>query len=652
MNELFLTLLLILIGGLLPLLLIRQFNAMKMLSIIIICGGCIFGLFQAAKGLYSGSSLTFEIDIYRYFSMAFQMDAIAAFFLVPIFVITILGMIFSFHYMNQPEKSLRTAVNYFFFGLLTISMVCVVLANNLFTFALSWEIMSISSFFLVIYDYQKEIVRKAGYYYFVFTQAGALVIFATFGILYTHTGNLEFSSIHILPENIKLLVFIMLFFGFGSKAGIFPVHVWLPHAHPAAPSHVSAIMSGVMIKMGIYGIIRFYNLLGSDSIIFGQIVLGFGVISGIYGVVQALGQHNLKRLLAYHSVENIGIILIGLGIGMIGISLKQPLLAALGFSGALLHVLNHAIFKSLLFMGAGVVIQKTGIETIDQLGGLLKRMKVTGVTFLIGSLAISGLPPFNGFVSEFLIYFASFKGINFNEQSFIPSCLSILSLALIGGLALACFTKVIGIVFLGEPRTKKAEIAKEGDKSMLIPMIVLSSACLFIGVFPSLFIRMSLAATKSIMVVPENMMLNNVIEISHNITFAALILFGLMAVIYLLRMAVYHNKTITRSSTWGCGFTKPTPRMQYTGVSFASLILNFFKPMAPAKVDHPAISGHFPKSTYYHSEIIDIAETNLLQRVVKPVLIIFDKLRWIQHGDIHLYIGYILLAIILLLLFI
>jgi len=380
--------------------------------------------------------------------------------------------------------------------------------------------------------------------------------------------------------------------------------------------------------------------------------LAFGVISGVYGVVQALGQHNLKRLLAYHSVENIGIILIGLGIGMIGTSLKQPLLAALGFSGALLHVFNHAIFKSLLFMGAGVVIQKSGIETIDQLGGLLKRMKVTGITFLVGSLAISGLPPFNGFVSEFLIYFASFKGINYNEQSFIPACISILSLALIGGLALACFTKVIGIVFLGEPRTVELKSIDEKGSSMMVPMIILSAVCLIIGVFPGLFIGMALTAAKSIVVIPEDVLLTNVTEISQNITFAAFILFGVIAIVFLLRTIAYKNKTITMSSTWGCGFTKPTTRMQYTGVSFAAMILNFFKPVAPAKVDHPVISGHFPKETYYHSEILDIAEINLLQRVVKPILVIFDKLRWIQHGDIHLYIGYILLAIILLLLFI
>lgn len=652
MNILFLTVLLLMVGGLLPLLLFRHFNSMKLLSIVFICSGSILGLYQAANGLFSATHFTFQIDVHRYFTIALQMDSLSSFFLFPIYIITILGAVYSYHYMNKPDQSFKTALSYLFFCLLTLSMVGVVLANNLFTFALSWEMMSISSFFLVIYDYQKEIVRKAGYYYFVFTQAGALLILATFGVLFAYTGNLGFADIHTIPVNIKLLVFILLFFGFGSKAGIFPVHTWLPHAHPAAPSHVSAMMSGVMIKMGIYGIVRFYALLGSDAIIFGQIVLVFGVISGIYGVVQALGQHNIKRLLAYHSVENIGIILIGLGIGMIGISISKPLLATLGFSGAFLHVLNHAIFKSLLFMGAGVVIQKTGIETIDQLGGLLKRMKVTGITFLIGSLAISGLPPFNGFISEFLIYFASFKGISFSEQSFIPSCISILSLALIGGLALACFTKVIGIIFLGEPRTIKLDSVDEQGKSMLIPMIILATACIFIGVFPGVFIRMSLAASRSIMTVSENNMLGNVVMISNNITIAALIFFAVMAVIFLLRAMVYKNKTVTKSSTWGCGFTKPTPRMQYTGVSFAAMILDFFKPMAPAKINHPVIIGHFPKSTIYQSKITDVAETVLLQGVVKPILVIFDKLRWIQHGDIHLYIGYILLAIMLLLLFI
>jgi len=240
-----------------------------------------------------------------------------------------------------------------------------------------------------------------------------------------------------LPDAVKILVFIFSFIGFGSKAGVFPFHVWLPHAHPAAPSHISAVMSGVMIKTGIYGIIKMYILLNLHTPVFGTIVLAAGVVSGLLGIIYALGQHDLKRLLAYSSVENIGIILIGLGIGMIGVSSEQPLMAVLGFTGAFLHILNHAVFKTLLFMGAGMVLHKTGTRSIDALGGLLKNMKVTGSAVIIGSLAICGLPPFNGFVGEFFIYIGAFKGVALDTTAFVMSVFAIISLAIIGGLALA-----------------------------------------------------------------------------------------------------------------------------------------------------------------------------------------------------------------------
>jgi hydrogenase-4 component B len=276
---------------------------------------------------------------------------------------------------------------------------------------------------------------------------------------------------------------------------VFPFHVWLPHAHPAAPSHISAVMSGVMIKTGIYGIVSLYASLGLHTPLFGEIVLVAGMISGILGVVYALGQHDLKRLLAYHSVENIGIILIGIGIGMLGVSFGNPIMAVLGFSGGLLHVLNHSIFKSLLFMGAGVVIQKTGTRTIDMLGGLLKNMKITGITFLVGSLAISGLPPFNGFVSEFFIYLGGFRGVGLDRTAFVLSIMAIVSLAIIGGLALACFTKVVGVVFQGEPRSTRMPLPwmKKG-RPCCCPCWCWPVLCLIIGVFPRLFIYLALKA--------------------------------------------------------------------------------------------------------------------------------------------------------------
>ena len=517
---------------------------------------------------------------------------------------------------------------------------------------ISWEMMSLSSFFLVIYSHESAENRKAGYLYFVFTHVGAMFVLAAFGLIYGHTGSFEFTPMAGVPETVKILIFVLSFIGFGSKAGVFPFHVWLPHAHPAAPSHISAVMSGVMIKTGIYGILRVYAILDFHTPVFGYITLIAGVVSGILGVVYALGQHDIKRLLAYHSVENIGIILIGLGMGMIGAATGNPLVAVLGFAGGILHVLNHSLFKSLLFMGAGMVLHQTGTRSIDALGGLLKGMKITGTTFIIGSLAICGLPPFNGFVSEFLIYMGSFKAIPFGSIDFAMSVFAIISLAVIGGLALACFTKVVGVVFQGEPRTKAAENVKEKGLAMMVPMGVLAAACVIIGVFPKVFIHMALTAVQALGLDYGRIPVEPFGRIAGNITFAALLFLVLVLIVIGIRSIYYKNKTATTSGTWGCGFTQPTVKMQYTGSSYAGSILEFFSAAAPLSEDHPPIKGRFPLKTHYHSHINDIAELHMKNAVVRPIFYLFDKLRWMQHGDIHLYIGYILLTILLLLFFI
>ncbi|MGA7801133.1 MAG: proton-conducting transporter membrane subunit, partial [Gammaproteobacteria bacterium] len=436
------------------------------------------------------------------------------------------------------------------------------------------------------------------------------------------------------------------------KAGVFPFHAWLPHAHPAAPSHISAVMSGVMIKTGIYGIVRMYDVLAWPAPLFGQIVIIAGMVSGILGVVYALGQHDLKRLLAYHSVENIGIILIGIGLGMIGVAAGQPIIAVLGFAGGLLHVLNHSIFKSLLFLGAGVVLHQTGTGTMDALGGLIKRMRVTGITFLIGALAISGLPPFNGFVSEFLIYMGGFKGVALAKSDLVLSILAVISLAVIGGLALACFTKVVGVVFQGEPRGAAAQTATEHGASMLIPMVALAAACLIIGLFPTLFMTMAIKAVAALNLGYGRIPLAPFAPLTAYIARSAVFFIAVVVLIWLLRAWCYRGKTITRAGTWGCGFTQPTAKMQYTSSSYAASILSFFSPVAPLSEEHPPIEGRFPAPTHYHSHVHDIAEANMGRFVVRPVLFFFDKLRWLQHGEIHMYIGYILLAIVVALMFV
>ena len=652
MNLFFLSILIIAAGGILPLLSFRQFALMKILGVLGISIGCCLGMLDALSRLTQDGSASASFEYLNTLSLAFKIDGLSAFFLLAIFAVCLLAAIYSFHYMNHPEKALRTATNYFFFSLLAAAMALVVVADNMITFLLSWEIMSLSSFFLVVYDYQKPENRKAGYLYLIFSQVGAMFILAAFGILYGHTGSFGFESAG-LSHTAKLLVFVLAFIGFGSKAGVFPFHVWLPHAHPAAPSHISAVMSGVMIKTGIYGILRMYSILDLHTPTVGILVLVFGMVSGVLGVVYALGQHDLKRLLAYHSVENIGIILIGIGIGMLGVEAGNPIMAVLGFSGGLLHVLNHAIFKSLLFMGAGVVLHKTGTRSIDALGGLLKNMKVTGVTFLIGSLAIAGLPPFNGFVSEFFIYMGSFRGVAVETPTFVLSLLAIVSLAVIGGLALACFTKVVGVVFQGEPRTQAAQEVDEKGPSMLLPMVILAGACAVIGIYPGAFMFMAIKGVAALGLEDVgHIPMEPFASMTANITLGATLFLAVLLIILALRRFFYQGKTIGRSGTWGCGFTQPTTRMQYTGSSYAASILAFFKPAAPLEETHPPVSGLFPKGTHYHSHVHDIVELHLNRMVVNPVLWLFDRLRWIQHGDIHLYIGYILLAIVVLLFFV
>ena len=638
-------------GGILPLLSFRQFTLMKILGVLGIGSGCCLGMLDALSKLTHDGSVSASFEYLNAFSLAFRIDGLSAFFLLAIFAVSLLAAIYSFHYMGNTEKALRTAANIFFFSFLAASMALVVVADNMITFMLSWEIMSLSSFFLVVYDHQVPENRKAGYLYLIFSHVGAMFIFAAFGVLYSHTGSFAFESAG-LSHAVRMAAFILAFIGFGSKAGVFPFHVWLPHAHPAAPSHISAVMSGVMIKTGIYGILRMYSILNLHTTALGTMVLVFGMVSGVLGVVYALGQHDLKRLLAYHSVENIGIILIGMGIGMIGVEANNPIMAVMGFSGGLLHVLNHAIFKSLLFMGAGMVLHKTGTRSIDALGGLFKHMKITGVTFLVGSLAIAGLPPFNGFVSEFFIYVGSFKGIGVDSPVFAASLLAIVSLAIIGGLALACFTKVVGVVFQGEPRSRAAQTVDEKGPSMLLPMIILAGACAVIGIYPGAFMFMVLKAVAALGLDYASMPIEPVARMSANITLGATLFLALFLVILALRRILYQGKAIGRSGTWGCGFTQPTARMQYTGSSFAASILEFFKPAAPLEEDHPPVFGLFPKATHYRSHIHDIIELHLNRLVVNPVLWLFDRLRWIQHGDIHLYIAYILLAIVVLLFFV
>ncbi len=591
-------------------------------------------------------------------SLTLGMDSLSALFAVTVLTVSALAAVYSRGYLRLAEADGRsTAPFWAWYDLLVGGMLLVTVARNALLFLLGWEVMALASFLLVMFDAHDPRVRRAGWIYLVATHVGTACILALFAIL-GHAGSLEFDRLALPAAFPAGIAFVLAFVGFGTKAGFVPLHVWLPEAHPAAPSGVSAVMSGVMIKTGIYGLLRFLMILGSPPAWWGWVLLAAGVISGVVGVLSALAQHDLKRLLAYHSVENIGIIAIGLGLGLLGISLGIPAMAFLGFAGGLLHVVNHAVFKSLLFMGAGSVLESTGTRDIDHLGGLSKRMPATSLCFMTGSMAICGLPPFNGFLSELLIYLAAFAGLSATAAR-IPAgstagLLATGGLALIGGLALACFTKAFGTVFLGEPRTSHAAGAHEVDPSMRTPMIILAAACLCIGLSGP-------AAAPVIGPVVDSVLSGFGFTVSAatahdalgslstaSIASAAVLL--LAASVFAARSAVLRNRRTSTAPTWGCGFTSPSPSMQYTASSFADPIVGLFGTIVRRKRRFEEPAGLFPASTEFSTDTPDVYQEKLYKPVFSAFERAFSGFRVIQHGRLNLYVLSIAAALFALLL--
>ena len=429
-------------------------------------------------------------------------------------------------------------------------------------------------------------------------------MFLTLGFIWValKMNSYDFKAITLFSTSNSLLtgvaLFLCFFIGFAIKAGFVPFHTWLPYAHPAAPSHVSGVMSGVIIKIGIYGIMRMLLLIKSDYLVIGYIILFISIVSGIYGVMLAIIQHNLKRLLAYHSIENIGIIGIGIGLGCIGMGKGNHLLTVLGFAGALLHTLNHSLFKSLLFYGAGNVYQATHTMDIEKLGGLGKRMPHTTFLFLIAALAICGLPPFNGFVSEFLIYNGMFTGLHGSDKALLSSIVcGLFGLALIGGLAMLCFTKAFGSVFLGTARHHFHHTPEEAGFGKLIPMYAVVLLIMAIGLFPKVFIE---ALSKPLGLFTHNTSFNiqpGIIPVTEALSMIGICAMGfliLAGLIYLIRRRMTINKPQNFNATWGCGYVAPTGKMQYTASSFIRAYRKLAEPFLSIRKKKKEITEVFP----------------------------------------------------------
>lgn len=602
--------------------------------------------------------MTTRVPAVRWFvpggTFLIQVDALSALFLISIFLLGTLGAVYGIGYFpaaTQRHEAVRLRVYY---GLVVAGMALLVIAKNSLLFLAGWEVMALAAFLALAVQDKKAEVREAGLVYLVATRFGTLCLIAMFALLRVQAKSfsLDLSGLDS-SSALATASFVLGLIGFGFKAGIMPLHLWLPGAHANAPTHVSALMSGVLIKMGIYGVLRLTSFYAEIPIWWAHLVLVLGLVSALLGVAFALGQHDFKRLLAYHSVENIGIILLGLAVGMIGRAKAEPLLIVLGYGGALLHVLNHGLFKALLFLGAGSVIATTGTRDLERYGGLARKLPHTAAMFLIGAIAIAGLPPLNGFVSELYVYLGMFgaqtKSIGLSA---IALAFAIPILAMVGALALACFVKVYAVVFLGEPRSAQLELAREAPFTMRLPQYLLAASCVLIGLFPQAPIRVLAGATSVLSgaTAPSSLQLP-VTSVAPSLSTLSMLSCALVGLAALLLVALGRTRRRARSQnlTWDCGYAAPSARMQYSASSIADDLVGMFSPLLQPKVHTPHLAGVFPKSSRFQSHVPEVVLDLIVLPTLRGIVRVAEILRFIQRGTVHLYLLYVLLTLIVML---
>jgi formate hydrogenlyase subunit 3/multisubunit Na+/H+ antiporter MnhD subunit len=465
--------------------------------------------------------------------------------------------------------------------------------------------------------------------------------------VYSKTGTFDFRGIGLFfGSSANLWLFLLFFAGFGIKAGFVPLHTWLPQAHPAAPSHVSGVMSGVIVKMGIYGIFRIITFLKTDYLILGELILTLSILTGLFGIMNSAVHRDFKKMLAYCTIENIGIIGVGIGLGLIGIARNQSLIIFFGFGGALLHVLNHSLYKSLLFFSAGSVYRQTHTRDMDKLGGLIRQMPHTSALFLFGAIAIGGIPPLNGFISEFLIYSGIISGISSTGISQITlMILTFAGMSLIGGISLLTFTKTYGTVFLGVPRQELKHEPSEVSTLMLIPQYVILLLMIVIGLFPGYFI--SLAGT----ILNSNSFpefsfdlsgFNSYLSVMKSISLAAFLFLIIIGLTFFIRWAITRRNTRIYSSTWGCAYAAPNSRMQYTGKSYSKSFGKLLNFVMIEKKGYPEIEKQeiFPVSRKYRSFYLDAFETKIINPVILLITRFINLFQFVQNGKIQAYVIY------------
>jgi len=641
----------------------------------ICCGsalaGAIFGGLAAVFVILQGTPVRWSVSSgIPLFAYSFDYDALAGFFNLTLAILAGAVSIYSFSYLKEFDGKRNIGFFGFLFHLLLLSLAIVFTAANVFLFLIAWEVMALAAYGLVTFYHEDRETRRAGLLYIVMAHIDAGCLLLGFALLMRVSGSADFANFRIaavhLSTSQQAIAFVLFFLGFGIKAGVIPFHIWLPAAHPVAPSNISSLLSGIVLKAGIYGMARiFLDGLGVLPSWAGLLVLIVGVGSAVLGVLYALMEHDLKRLLAYHSIENIGIILIGLGAALVFRVAGHPQLAAVALIAALFHTLNHAIFKCLLFLGAGSVLHSTRSRNMEELGGLIRPMPVTAFCFLVGAVAISGLPPLNGFVSEWLTYqslLAGFGATGGLTRILFPLAGSML--ALTGALAAACFVKAFAITFLALPRSAESRSAHEVPRSMLVGMSCLTVACLSLGLGASWFLHVFDALTEQLLGprVGTNLITKHGWVLSAGTPHGGLVSTSVIAIalLFLLIPAVLlvwisgRRFARRRGPAWDCGLPGLSEDNEYTATGFSKALRMIFSVLYQPRREIQAVfdvSPYFPKAIRFESEIEPTFEKRLYVPLKDLLLRFATRMRAIQAGSIHAYLAYIFVTLVLLLLF-
>ncbi len=580
-------------------------------------------------------------------------DPLSALFLLIIGLAGIATMLYSRGYLQSyltKKSSAHISLHYASLTTLVLSMMLVVMSGGGFSFLLAWELMTIASFLLILFDAERAEVLRAALAYLIMMHIGFVFLVAGFVGIGTVCGSARFADLPAcFAAGRTIPLFLLFLAGFGMKAGIFPMHVWLPEAHPAAPSHVSAIMSGVMIKTGVYGVMRVAWYISDPAQIHtaGVIVLAAGIVTGLWGVVLAAAQNDAKRLLAYSSIENVGVIFIGFGIALLGRAAGNPAVAATAICGTLLHTVNHSLFKSLLFFGAGNIYSKMHTTLLDRFGGVAKYMPMTAILFLVGTAAICALPPLNGFVGEFLIYSGMLDCVSDGADTLYAAA-GLVALALIGGIVMLAFTKLYSTIFLGSPRHHHVAEADEADDFRIAAMAIPVAGIAAIGLFPQYAVRMVAGIADGFAPAAGQIMEAGMIPVLGRVSLTGWLLLIVIALLYVAKSRAQGRRTIAHGPTWGCGFTSPNIRMQYTGESFAEGLESIATSLTQNTVEGRAVgkSEIFPSAHNYNIRHKDRIDRLFAAWWMELLRIINKRIMRLRTGKINHYILFALLFLV------